>query len=734
MSERIDGLLTITLKSDLCVSSGYSYAGIIDSDICYEKCGLPYIPGKRIKGCLRETMEAVLLGSMCTDEDILGLFGDGGNRYSGSLIVENAYLNNHEQIGEELLSLVGVPERVLDQFTHVVGQTKMEDGIADAQSLRYTRVVNHFTPTDVNKEMCFIAKISCEEMLWDKLKMAVAGTRHIGLKRNRGMGNVFCTLEKTEAQYAERTSFIRESKEPDGRFRLDYAIQNKAPLMMTGRLEDDSETFISGRSVLGNMASRYIANEKPIYTDENKIDYTDEFRSLFLDGTTVFSNLYPVSDEYVLYPAPEYINRLKKTGVYVNTLSKKKLEEAYNNEFSDDAYVPLYGNQPKKLKGKFVKVEGNTIKTAEVKKDVIYHNSRRKKNESGDDGFLYSQEVIREGQIFAGFIIVPENLKGLVMELLLSDPVFRFGRSKSSQYSRAELVDASRLDTEDEFVKDGKHLLVTFISDTLLSDTKGTPTVKLDSVVESLKEELGLPPDTKLDDDYNSYLQTTLRSGYMTEWNMRRDSVPMVRAGSGLVFQTDAKVRMGVYFIGERNAEGYGQIRVEYIDDVDYRMESIPEKEKILERRLSDDTISLYRKICMDKWIESVKVDYLSQRNKGLSGSNTANGRILRMLSDCINEEADNVKRFALFKAKINSIKKDESKKYGNKIIKLIEDAIPIEGPKIDAFEKIEHNNYLKSIRDVGISEENIYEYMKSMWIEYAKMILVNRKYEGIDR
>ena len=57
---RWNGKLKITLKSDLCVGSGYSFAGIIDSDICYDDCGFPYIPAKRIKGCLREAYETLL--------------------------------------------------------------------------------------------------------------------------------------------------------------------------------------------------------------------------------------------------------------------------------------------------------------------------------------------------------------------------------------------------------------------------------------------------------------------------------------------------------------------------------------------------------------------------------------------------------------------------------------------------------------------------------------------------
>ena len=50
----------IQLKSDLCVGSGFSYAGIVDSDVSYNKYGFPYISGKRLKGCMRESAE--LLG------------------------------------------------------------------------------------------------------------------------------------------------------------------------------------------------------------------------------------------------------------------------------------------------------------------------------------------------------------------------------------------------------------------------------------------------------------------------------------------------------------------------------------------------------------------------------------------------------------------------------------------------------------------------------------------------
>ena len=46
--------IRIELLSDMCVSDGGIYNSAIDTDICYDSYGFPYIPGKRLKGCLRE--------------------------------------------------------------------------------------------------------------------------------------------------------------------------------------------------------------------------------------------------------------------------------------------------------------------------------------------------------------------------------------------------------------------------------------------------------------------------------------------------------------------------------------------------------------------------------------------------------------------------------------------------------------------------------------------------------
>ena len=78
--------LRITLRSDLCAGSGESFGNSVDTDICISDAGLPYIPARRLKGCLRaEAVQLKKYGSkLATDENIQRLFG-GKNGFEGIL-------------------------------------------------------------------------------------------------------------------------------------------------------------------------------------------------------------------------------------------------------------------------------------------------------------------------------------------------------------------------------------------------------------------------------------------------------------------------------------------------------------------------------------------------------------------------------------------------------------------------------------------------------------------------
>ena len=154
--------LVITLKSDLCMGSGYSYAGIIDSDVCYDACGIPYIAARRLKGCLREAAEMIGIN----EEEISDIFGKPGDKEVTGIHIDNAYIDHYEQLRSDFEHLGRdcrqyiTTQSMLEQFTTVKAQTKIgKNGVAKDNSLRYTRTVKHYSPFDPGEELCFRADV-----------------------------------------------------------------------------------------------------------------------------------------------------------------------------------------------------------------------------------------------------------------------------------------------------------------------------------------------------------------------------------------------------------------------------------------------------------------------------------------------------------------------------------------------------------------------------------------------
>ena len=78
--------LTIKLLSDLCTYSGDTYNSVVDTDVVYDENGIPYIPAKRIKGCIREAAEEMAVAS-----------GVKYLMYAGSTIVKTHILDEDLQ-------------------------------------------------------------------------------------------------------------------------------------------------------------------------------------------------------------------------------------------------------------------------------------------------------------------------------------------------------------------------------------------------------------------------------------------------------------------------------------------------------------------------------------------------------------------------------------------------------------------------------------------------------------
>ena len=718
MSTCISGQLVITLKSDLCVGSGYSYAGIVDSDSCYDELGIPYIPGKRIKGCIRESAESYLC-DVYTDNEIETLFGKKGRNQGTDLFIDNAYIKNYDLLRGILFNNnICSSQEILDKYTRVTGQTRIYEGVADIGSLRFTRSVNHYDPMDNKKELVFFADFSCNSESLELLKKAVKATRHIGLKRNRGLGNVQIEVVLSDLTNKRQDTYIKFFKTSDGKVIISYAVKNTQPLMLSRNMEDESEDYIAGQQVIGVLAGRYLKKSGRSAEDT-------EFIDLFLNGQTVFSNLYPYDGKDIYYPAADYLNRLKKSKRIVFNLEADLPSESEIND--TDNYWYGNGNQPKKLKGKFLTWKGvDTVAVYEIKKDVVYHHSHRNTHDTinGKEGILYGLEVIRKGQMFAGSIIVQEKYSELVKELLLEGD-FSFGKSKTAQYGKCRLIKfEERNELEKKFEKD-RDIVVTFLSDAIIKNENGTPVVFYDDVRSSVAEALGI--EDICNEKYISSIQVTMATGYMGTWNLRRPSIPAIRAGSFLTYHLTNNLSGGSNYVGERTLEGYGHIRIDYADRC--RFDGIKEDDLILDD-LSGSFLPSCEKfkgliipILYDRWLNK-KINNVISEPSIVNVGNASIGRFTLMLRESITEagignETDALKKF---EERIRSIKSDSTQKEGKKLLELIK-------KRLLSTEDSAANELANELKRMGF-EINEKEMLKR-WPQFLMGVLTDRKYKG---
>jgi len=741
--------IQIELQSDLCVASGYSYDGVIDTDICYDALGIPYIPAKRLKGCFKETAESVLY-SVFTEEDMKAIFGEWGQKFVTKTIIDNAYIQNYEQIKEELKSFIENqekmkkeaktldentndlytinPQKILEQFTHIQAQTAIGyiednktngtiyDGSAKDNSLRYTRVVNQYSPIDGNS-LVFEAEIQYEAKFEDKIEMLLKGTRNIGLKRNRGFGSVKCSLNDIAEIH---NTILPDIGSNTDIVCIDYVLTNMEPLVLSDKNDQKTMDYIKGQTMIGALASKYLQYEGHSADDE-------AFKDLFLNGNTIVTDAMPYKNGRTYYPAPLFINRLKKTKKIVNSIFVDK-EETKG------------GNLPKKLKGKYVYATSDFEKAdiLEVDKQICYHHSHKSTRKSDESDILFAFEVVSENQEFAGKIFLPRKYEKLVKELLTSD-YLNIGKSKSSQYGncQAKIESSDTHNIKKRKFSKGDIVCITLQSDMLIHNGIDY-TVFYDDVHEMIAKELGISYEPEFEEDgktkKDDYSIVSIKeiTGYLSVWNMRKTPVPAVAAGSMFSYKLKEDFQMSKEFCGERCLEGFGNVRIDLLKE---KKESISGIGGGIDNPNDTDaeikvniTKPLFSKIFShDMEIELI----LKGIESGKFGLNQSKiGRVTLMLKESLDENRnDYFKAFKAFRTRVASIKSEDERK-------IIEDMVvnkiflENDGEKILNVET-EKLSLWSRMKDVGFSEEECVKILNSLWGRYVLMILINQKYEN---
>lgn len=187
--------MKITLLSDTLIGNAEGFGAIIDKDSVFDEAGLPFIPGKRIKGILREQAELYEKFGPNKSFQTVQLFGKSGmtDKEQDYLTVPTFFLPEYQKNRKSLLELINKEKitrsEVMEHFSALRMMTRIDqDGIAADTSLRTYRILK--------KGISFSGVITLDSTWEYDIQQIVAMTRRIGSSRNRGMGHIQCELSK----------------------------------------------------------------------------------------------------------------------------------------------------------------------------------------------------------------------------------------------------------------------------------------------------------------------------------------------------------------------------------------------------------------------------------------------------------------------------------------------------------------------------------------------------------
>ena len=183
----IDLQLTIQFFSPWHCGSGLSAGADADCLVIKNSQGLPFVPGKTIKGLVREAVEDFisLKGIPISTDEAFGV--EVNSEGSASAPNGSIYFTNAELSEKEAQAIVASHTEDLLYINKV--ETAINDkGITQEHSLR---TIETTVPCTLHAQIMHV-----DDALAQAIEPALGFIKHMGAERNRGLGRCRFTIEK----------------------------------------------------------------------------------------------------------------------------------------------------------------------------------------------------------------------------------------------------------------------------------------------------------------------------------------------------------------------------------------------------------------------------------------------------------------------------------------------------------------------------------------------------------
>ncbi|MDO5423023.1 MAG: RAMP superfamily CRISPR-associated protein [Eubacteriales bacterium] len=550
-------LLKIELKSDMCVSDGGVYNSSLDTDICHDEYGFPYIPAKRIKGCLRECAEELREWGM--ELPLEEMFGKT-DRYGSTAAIRigNARLQNYEKNLEYVRNASGNPvfhpQNVLNHFSYVRFQTSLdsETGSADPTSLRSMRVAK--------KGLVFEAQIEMDEKYQKEMEICCNAFTSIGIARTRGLGEISTSLIQQPKEKEE----CRHAAYVPGAVRLDYELYLEEPVICKSVNGGEARTldYIEGSKLLGLIAQELRGRRK-------------DFMEFMAAGELFCSNAYPAWEGKRCVEVPATLYSIK-------------------NE--EDSYVDQLYPLPKELKEKqmnrmkhcYIRMDAQgNLKKGNVNIEERYHHRRPEDKSIGrvakevssvkeadrgetEGSQFYQMSSIEAGQSFRGYVIGSEDQIRQVYDCLTVRETFYMGYSRSAEYGRTRIRITDTSCRKEEKKVMANEWIVKLEAPTIVYNDRAFYSTDIRDLDAEIRAALKLPGD--IQPEVKPFVCYTSVGGYNVTWGARKPIVEAFDKGTVLCYHLNCPVELElpeILLLGERVSEGFGEATLRVVDTSD---------------------------------------------------------------------------------------------------------------------------------------------------------------------
>lgn len=525
-------IISIKLLSDLCCYSGEVYNTTVDTDVVYDDYGLPYIPAKRLKGCIREAaLELYEMGLMPHYNAIFGKEGSDASAFT----ISNARLENYDAKVKELKQFEKTDfvnqQNVLSLYTYLRTQTAVDTntGTAIENSLRTLRVLK--------KGLIFYADVDLENKDYvEEFKNAVSMVKHMGVSRTRGLGLVELKIKNNLSASVKHVLF--KENELKNENMISYTIHLKSPLICKSAQGNQAKTedYIAGSKALGLIA-----------------------RSMGSGAYQKIMNDIVVSNAYVSLNGNRSLPGR-------NSLQKIK-NQSYVDGKMDIVDMMYFKNDNDKEQRTPANIDYMTEKNEvlSVEEQISYHHQRPSDKSIGRatsrEGQFYQLASICESQTFKGWIYANRETAKQIMNAVSKLGQVRMGYGRNSEFGQIDFtLDSVENATNKEILIHDADLLLA--SDVILYNDNGMLVADVNVLKDYLNAYFGVD-DIEIDTPFISY--NTI-GGFNVTWKRKKQIFSALAKASCMKIHSDSGFKASYnhsYFVGERISEGFGEIILE---------------------------------------------------------------------------------------------------------------------------------------------------------------------------